>query len=171
LLPQLAFNKENRHLDTFLRTHFKVLDQEAFAISPTPVATAGSEALADRCLVVDQTGSPATAKHALTSPSSHMTVACVDRSADMAVAVDAICTARFAFGGASPYAPDLVLVNEWVWQPFIAGCLERVSQEAARASSAPDQKRLQNGTAAPEQSRAKVLFSSNGLELVDVRQR
>lgn len=51
--------------------------------------------------------------------SSVRTVAIVDRSADLASAAEAIATARFAYGGNSPYAPDLVLVNEFVKGQFL----------------------------------------------------
>lgn len=51
--------------------------------------------------------------------SSHSYVlAVVDRTADLERAAKHLVTARFAFGGTSPYAPDLVLVNEFVMKRF-----------------------------------------------------
>lgn len=47
-------------------------------------------------------------------------VAVVDRTADIVRAADALVAARFGFGGRSPYAPDVVLVNEFVREPFLS---------------------------------------------------
>lgn len=52
-------------------------------------------------------------------PSSTRTVAIVDRTADLTKAAQSIAAARFAFGGNSPYAPDLILVNEFIKSQFI----------------------------------------------------
>ncbi|KZM19822.1 uncharacterized protein EKO05_0004000 [Ascochyta rabiei] len=41
-------------------------------------------------------------------------IAIVDRTADLVAAAEHLVAARFAFGGSSPYAPDLVFVNEFV---------------------------------------------------------
>lgn len=54
----------------------------------------------------------------LSNPSS-LSVAIVERSADFDNAARALINARFAFRGKSPYAPDLVLVNEFVKKEFL----------------------------------------------------
>ncbi|EKG11852.1 hypothetical protein MPH_11348 [Macrophomina phaseolina MS6] len=64
----------------------------------------------------------------LISPSSALAVAVVDRSADLDAAAKAVVTARFAFNGRSPYAPDVVLVNEFAKEAF----LNSVVQESIR---------------------------------------
>lgn len=46
-------------------------------------------------------------------------IAIVDRTADLASAAEQVVTARFAFGGSSPYAPDVVLVNEFIKEEFL----------------------------------------------------
>ncbi|KAJ4336733.1 hypothetical protein N0V95_008521 [Ascochyta clinopodiicola] len=46
-------------------------------------------------------------------------IAIVDRTADLVAAAEHLVTARFAFGGSSPYAPDLVFVNEFVKKDFL----------------------------------------------------
>jgi hypothetical protein len=51
-------------------------------------------------------------------------IAIVDRTADLAVAAEYLVTARFAFGGTSPYAPDLVFVNEFVKKDFLEHVLK-----------------------------------------------
>ncbi|KAF2728097.1 ALDH-like protein [Polyplosphaeria fusca] len=55
-------------------------------------------------------------------------IAVVDRTADLAAAAEQLVIARFAFGGRSPYAPDLILVNEWSKVEF----LELVLRHAVR---------------------------------------
>jgi hypothetical protein len=55
-------------------------------------------------------------------------IAIVDRTADLALAAEQLVTARFAFRGTSPYAPDLVLVNEFIKKEF----LEHVLRHALR---------------------------------------
>jgi hypothetical protein len=59
----------------------------------------------------------------------------VDRTADLQHAARELISARFSFGGRSPYAPDIVLVNEFVKQAF----LEAVVNESLRltGSDAP----------------------------------
>ncbi|CAH0054432.1 unnamed protein product [Clonostachys solani] len=54
------------------------------------------------------------------------TVAIVDRTADLSLAAQALCAARFSFKGKSPYAPDVVIVNEWVLEPFIRACIREI---------------------------------------------
>lgn len=48
----------------------------------------------------------------------------IDRTADVKLAARELVAARFAFGGSSPYAPDLVLVNEFVKQEFLQAVRE-----------------------------------------------
>lgn len=48
-----------------------------------------------------------------------MVIAIVDRSADLVSAAKSLVNARFAFGGTSPYAPDIILVNEFIMQEFL----------------------------------------------------
>jgi len=65
--------------------------------------------------VIDQNSNDRWPKaNTLASPSRSRVFAVVDRTADVKLAAREIVAARFAFGGSSPYAPDLVLVNEFV---------------------------------------------------------
>jgi aldehyde dehydrogenase (NAD+) len=63
-------------------------------------------------------------------------VAVVDRTADLASAAEQLVAARFAFGGTSPYAPDLVLVNEWVKKDFVALVLRQAIRFIAASGQA-----------------------------------
>lgn len=101
------------------------LDRDILEVSTEPA----EEALASlgRCLPVLQTGSISatlaatytSVGAALISPNQSHVVAVVDRTADLNQAARELVTARFAFGGKSPYAPDLVFVNEFVKSEFL----------------------------------------------------
>lgn len=60
----------------------------------------------------------------LSAPSKARVIAVVDRSADIQNAAKAIAAARLSFSGSSPYAPDAVLVNEFVKKEFLNALLE-----------------------------------------------
>ncbi len=48
----------------------------------------------------------------------------VDRTANLELAARELVKARFSFGGRSPYAPDLVAVNEFVQQDFLRAVVQ-----------------------------------------------
>ena len=50
----------------------------------------------------------------------------VDRKFDLDEAAKAIINARSAFGGKSPYAPDVVFVNEFVKKDFLQALVRQV---------------------------------------------
>lgn len=100
-------------------------------------------------------------------------VAIVDRSADIEAAAKAITAARFSFGGYSPYAPDLVLVNEFVKKEFFEACSRFATLSFAGASSAKkvDNNQSEEVKVAIDDAEAnqKVsTFGSNEFKLVDV---
>ncbi|KAH7125486.1 hypothetical protein B0J11DRAFT_580030 [Dendryphion nanum] len=103
---------------------FESLDREAFGIVS---ARAPVKYLA-HCVVVDQntdlTLGGISPRRVLSSP-AHRSIAVVDRTGDVELAAKEIVASRSAFGGATPYAVDLVIVNEFV--------LERFNTAAARA--------------------------------------
>ncbi|KAJ5507606.1 hypothetical protein N7527_009749 [Penicillium freii] len=51
-------------------------------------------------------------------------VAVVDRTANINHAAEALVSARFSFGGRSPYAPDLVFVNEYIKESFLMALVQ-----------------------------------------------
>lgn len=129
-----------------------------------------------RYVRVPQNGSsdPAWANHLLSRPQARV-VAIIERDADLHAAADALVTARYSLGGKSPYAPDLVLVNEWVKKGF----LEAVTQSAVRFT--PDAgdaqmiksrvggKRLLDKIAKEEA--AKIISSSPQGVVLDIEER
>ena len=104
------------------------LDQDTFTVLESMSRELES---AERCLVVDQLGqSSDDSQHILCAPPENSrVVAVVDRSADIAAAAAFIANARLAFNGRSPYAPDVVLVNEFVLGTFLKAVVEAFTQK------------------------------------------
>lgn len=117
--PQLDNNL--RALPSLLRT---VLTQALESDTFTIVSSAPSqEALATCLQVLQETDVQNPTYTQLISPRSKV-IAIVDRTADLASAAEHLVTARFAFGGGSPYAPDLVFINEYVKKEFLEHVLK-----------------------------------------------
>jgi acyl-CoA reductase-like NAD-dependent aldehyde dehydrogenase len=122
---------------------------------------------------------PASSKTIFPLPSSTRTVAIVDRTADLTSAAEAIATARFAYGGNSPYAPDLVLVNEFVKSQFLRALMQatinqlslRMSVDAKSSQSKNSQQTASQIAAEIEEKRASSLSSVGEGSLVDVNSR
>ncbi|GAB1737206.1 hypothetical protein NU219Hw_g1138t1 [Hortaea werneckii] len=111
------------------------LDSDTFAIASEPIQ---DKALLESALVVRQTGIEQ-GINLLSSPAKSTTVAVVDRTADISLAARELVAATFAFGGRSPYAPDYVLVNEFVKRAFlqavVAECAKLNGLEAVNPSA------------------------------------
>ncbi|KAJ9156074.1 putative Aldehyde dehydrogenase [Pleurostoma richardsiae] len=155
-----------RALDSFLRSSLTVLDNDAFALLASKITDAG---FLSKCLIVDQTAPARDLARTLAQSDQELCIAVVDRTADVAQAVDDICLARFAFGGRSPYAPDLVVVNEWIRDEFVAACLQRMTHEVASGTfnneTATRQQQQPNGSANGQE---RVLFDTSHVSLIDV---
>lgn len=114
-------------MDLVLRTLLtQALDTNTFCIVKS---TSDHPAIQESAVIIDQAGEVQSAPlvNQLRSSSTNRCVAIVDRSADIEAAAKAIATARFSFGGTSPYAPDLVLVNEFVKKEFFEACSQHAS--------------------------------------------
>lgn len=98
-------------------------------------AEVGDSDLGDRHVSVLQTGSVTTSSsithRLIVSDPDARVVAIVERDADLETAAKSLVAARFALGGRSPYAPDVVLVNEWVKKDFLAAVLQQVVSQSA----------------------------------------
>lgn len=103
----------------------EALDHDTFAIT----AQRPDSSFMSETLVVAQTG-PDTPS-GLVSPATCRTVAIVDRTANIREAAPALVAARFALGGRSTYAPDVVLVNEFVMKPFVEAVIQHASRYLA----------------------------------------
>jgi hypothetical protein len=99
------------------------LDQDIFDTAPAPISEAD---LGHPHVRVLQNGSDDAAPrlaHRLVSDPEARVVAVVERDADLDLAARELVRARFALRGRSPYAPDVVLVNEWVKREFLEAAL------------------------------------------------
>jgi hypothetical protein len=119
------------------------LHPDTFAIASSPIR---DTAILDSAIHIDQNSSENSPKsNHLASPSHNKTYAVVDRTADVKTAARELVAARFAFGGTSPYAPDLVLVNEFVKQDFLQAVTEESRKLTSGAKSFGDEKDKSSG--------------------------
>lgn len=151
----------------------KALDGNVFWVSDERVT---DKEVLEKAVLVDQTddGGPVSLTRHLVSSSQARVVAVVDRSADVEAAAKAITTARFSFGGASPYAPDLVLVNEFVKAPFYEACSRyatRVFAGNVPSGEAREEDVVGKAIREAETRQEVVGFGSQGFKLVDILDR
>jgi aldehyde dehydrogenase (NAD+) len=103
------------------------------------------------CLqVIQETHVESPISSQLVSPKSKV-IAIVDRTADLASAAEQLVAARFAFGGTSPYAPDMVLVNEFIKKEFS----EHVLRHSIRYLSGADNNVTNGSPKSPTQTAQK----------------
>jgi aldehyde dehydrogenase (NAD+) len=82
--------------------------------------------------------------HAQLASSHGHVIAIVDRTADLARAAQDLVNARFSYAGTSPYAPDLVLVNEFVKKEFTELVLHQAIRFLATSSTTTQEKKSTN---------------------------
>jgi len=147
------------------------LDNDTFSIS--------SQRLQDQdlvsCILVDQTGEHSSAVQLVSSLEARA-IAIVDRTADIDAAAKAIVTARFSFQGMSPYAPDLVIVNEFVQEDFFQACiryatLSFASHPAAARSPHHPSRVAQKAIKDAEEKAQLSCFGSSTFMLIDISER
>lgn len=166
LLPMfdhLQLETTLRSVDAFFKNDFKVYDRDAFVITTSKVYHA---AFLDKCLIVDQMASQVTGSHTLKQHQDRLAVAVVDRSANLSKAAGAIARSKTAFGGTSPFAVDVVLVNEWIRKDFIAELEGQLSHELQRVqktahSKSPDKSSTVEGE-------EEILFGVNGALVAEI---
>lgn len=109
----------------------KALQPDTFQIIST---TPPQEALANALSVRQDLSAVDTTQSQIISSSGRV-ISVVDRTADLSLAAEALVAARFSFGGTSPYAPDLVFVNEFVKTAFVEQVLSHAIRYLAITSS------------------------------------
>jgi len=110
----------------------------------------------------------------LVSPSTSRAIAIVDRSSHLESAASALVTARFSFGGHSPYAPDSVLVNEFVIDEFsnlIVQHAARMFSKNASTSKAGEKPRKFLSEEELREDRTTVVVSGDGGAVLRVKNR
>lgn len=156
----------------------QALDADTFAISDTrPSDTEFS----NHCIQVLQTHTdePSVARRWI-SPSTARTVAVIDRTASVEEAAKALVNARFSFGGKSPYAPDVILVNEWVERKFLNAVVLCSSRYPAERNGHVEEKpssKSRGGAIndfvedAKKEGCVRVVISGTNGTIVDVKNR
>lgn len=151
----------------------KALDSETFGISSKRLQ---NQDLVD-CTLVDQTSTASCSRtNELLSPTEARTIAIVDRTTDIDKAARDIVTARFGFQGMSPYAPDIVIVNEFVKPQFFAACTRYASQAFAAQGSVTrpasnSSEKILKAIREAEEKRQLSCFGSSSFMIVDIAER
>lgn len=146
------------------------LDHDTFTI----VSQRPDSSFMRNCLLVSQT--PSDSSKGLLSPASSRTVAIVDRTAKINEAAQALVEARFALGGRSVYAPDLVLVNEFAMKPFVEAVIQHASRYLAGENGEARQQQIPSRRSAlldsiHKERSARVLVSGSNWGVVEVQNR
>jgi hypothetical protein len=102
----------------------KALDRDTFHIARDKI---GAEYKDQIDLSIDQ-NPPNISSPTKESPSQGRSICILDRTGEIKVAVESIMATRTSPYYTSPYSPDLILVNEYLKEEFIARCLEYESQ-------------------------------------------
>lgn len=147
----------------------ETLDQETFAISDS---RPGDSEFLSHCVQVLQNGSdePAPPTSVRWVSPAARSVAIVDRTANLDKAASALVTTRFSFGGKSPYAPDLVLVNEFAMKEFLNAVLRHSTKYLAEQNSSSEGHRRNSAKDLVEEARKQegtriVVSGANGTVL------
>jgi hypothetical protein len=103
----------------------RFLDQDTFYISSSRVQEKQLSQIDFLVNQVDVSSSPS--KPELAFAFQTRAIAVVDRTADINLAAKAITTARLSPHNTSPYAPDVIIVNDFVCEDFRRACLKYAS--------------------------------------------
>jgi hypothetical protein len=152
----------------------EALDIDTFYISNT--ALQESSILASAFLVDQSSNTTIPTLNQLSSNPSIRTIAVVDRAADIELAAKSIVGARFGFQGASPYSPDLVIVNDFIKSEFMEACIQFTSKFYA-SNTGSKRRETQRDSSTKKafkdaEARGQVsIFGSSNFVLADVQDR
>jgi hypothetical protein len=117
----------------------EALDNDIFDVTTTKVK---EDEIGFRSIYVLQDGPDNQRRsHELVSQAQSRVIAVVERDANLKSAAKAITTARFCLSGKSPYAPDLVLVNESAKEKFLEAVLQQAFRILAQSGTESETKR------------------------------
>ncbi|KAF5669457.1 aldehyde dehydrogenase family 3 member b1 [Fusarium heterosporum] len=147
----------------------KALDRDIFTISNQAVT---AEDIRVPHIRVSQAGAsgPVLRDHLVSDPKTPV-VAFVERDADIQAAAKALISARFSLQGKAPYAPDVVLVNEWVKKDLLRALVQQSTEFLA--SSPSKSRALKTGLSREvekDESVHVVLSGANGV-ILEVQNR
>lgn len=143
----------------------EAFDQDIFAISEERP----DDEFLSRTVVINQQQTDFSA-----SSVDGRAIAVVDRTANISQAAEALASARFRFGGHSPYAPDIVLVHEFILKEFIESVTRAswshcaVESNKSIASQSSDRSLLKD---IENVSGARIVVSGSNWGIVEVKDR
>ncbi|KAL2352244.1 aldehyde dehydrogenase PutA [Cryomyces antarcticus] len=152
------------------------LDGDTFAIASSRVEDAHFLA---GCVQVRQDGlkEPPRFTQLASTPQARV-VAVVDRTANLEEAAKALVTARFSFGGKSPYAPDCVLVNEFSKKDFLKAVTNQSIAFLTEQNGSTNKGRVNRGLEGKalvdevrEDGAARIVASGTNGAILDVERR
>ncbi|KAM7199235.1 hypothetical protein V8F20_005837 [Naviculisporaceae sp. PSN 640] len=164
------YGVEKFEIDTLLRTLLtKSLDANIFClVDDITEDFSKSDFNTPFILVLDQRDDvrlDIPGENVLVSANDRITLAVIDRTADVDEAVRLIAQSQTRFGGKSPYAPDWVLVNEFVKDVFVEACSRFPGVEIAFHEG--EERRTFLAVLEP-QDESRVLHVATCYSLVDV---
>ncbi|KAK6432967.1 hypothetical protein LTR95_010863 [Oleoguttula sp. CCFEE 5521] len=144
----------------------KALDPDTIAVVDDDVI---DEVLLAEAVIVDQRPEPHAPLrvNSMASRGTARVIAVVDRTADVEAAAKSLVRARLAYNGRSSYAPDLVVVNEFVKKPFLEAAARYVDAHTDGVHS----RRTTVSKQVETDSEARVVASSDAGYIVDVTSR
>ncbi|KAH6692567.1 Aldehyde/histidinol dehydrogenase [Plectosphaerella plurivora] len=149
----------------------EALGEDIFEVAHTPVAMSDVAYRHRRVMQNGCTG-PLLFFYSVSDPQTKV-VAIVERDADIEVAARTLVAARTGLGGKSPYAPDLVLVNEWVKKAFLEAASRQLASLAEISAKDKPSRGAQSGLVkeALSEATAHVVSSSSFGAVIDVKDR
>jgi hypothetical protein len=151
-----------------LDTVSEALDSDIFMVHTKPVIAAELNYPHVR-VVQDFPGTVKTESNCLVSANETPVIALVERDAQVEEAAKALVFARFSRGGMSPYAPDIVLVNEWIKKPFLEAVIRQ--QVAYGAVNGKDRRQYPDLTKDTQQGNVSLISSGLSGKIIDVHNR
>lgn len=146
----------------------QALDNDIFEV--TAVATEADIGHRHVRVIQNDSSNQRLAHHIVSAPTSPV-VAFVERDADLEAAAKALVAARFGQGGKSPYAPDTVLVNEWIKKEFLSELIKQQIAFTVEDTKAIGSKKAMDLIKDGEREGSSVVSSSPDGSILDIHDR
>jgi hypothetical protein len=141
------------------------LDSETFFASTTSISETQIE---QSNLIVNQQIECQHTSRTIGNNHLGLSVAIVERSADLKLAARYILDARLFSDGTSPYAPDLIVVNEWIMDDFRATCSRYARSLKVTSKSLPKET---SELVASMEKQGQVHTDIPGLAIFEIKDR
>ncbi|KAJ4191948.1 hypothetical protein NW755_004083 [Fusarium falciforme] len=115
-----------------------------------------------------------TSNQDLVSNSKAPVLAFVERDADVQAAAKALVSSRFGLGGKSPYAPDVVYVNEWVKKDLLRALVQQSTDFMANPAATRKSTKFAKSELSKQAEKdgsVNIISSGSGGLILDVEDR